>query len=156
MVRLERRSPDQYTSEMSYPSFLFYQEHAHTLSAAMAVLADEGKMAWDYPVRKYLPWFHLSDPRADRLVTLRDEGHVRTLTRAEYEALCRETGKVTNPDALLDFLHRHLTSATENIQANEDGVVVTLGYGDWQRVMAVQMVLARYVRAVAEPEAIED
>jgi predicted permease len=38
LVRLERRSPDQYSSEMSYPSFLFYQEHAHTLSAAIAVL----------------------------------------------------------------------------------------------------------------------
>jgi CubicO group peptidase (beta-lactamase class C family) len=41
-------------------------------TAAMAVLADEGKMAWDDPVRKHLPWFHLADPRADRLVTLRD------------------------------------------------------------------------------------
>jgi hypothetical protein len=57
---------------------------------------------------------------------------------------------------LLDFLHRHLTSATENIQATEDGAVVTLTYADWQRVMAVQMVLARYVRAVAEPEAIDE
>lgn len=38
LVRLERRSPDQYSSETSYPSFLFYQEHAHTLSAAMAVM----------------------------------------------------------------------------------------------------------------------
>ena len=38
LVCLERRSPDQYTSEMSYPSFLFYQSNAHTLSAAMAVL----------------------------------------------------------------------------------------------------------------------
>lgn len=38
LVRLERRSPEQYTSEMSYPSFLFYREHARTLSAAMAVL----------------------------------------------------------------------------------------------------------------------
>jgi hypothetical protein len=38
LVRLERRSPDQYSSQMSYPSFLFYKEHAHTLSAAMAVL----------------------------------------------------------------------------------------------------------------------
>jgi pSer/pThr/pTyr-binding forkhead associated (FHA) protein len=56
---------------------------------------------------------------------------------------------------LLDFLHRHLTGATENIQANDEGVVITLSYADWQRVMAVQMVLARYVRAVAEPEAID-
>jgi hypothetical protein len=57
---------------------------------------------------------------------------------------------------LLDFLHRHLTLATENIRANEEGVQVTLGYADWQRVLAVQMVLARYVRAVAEPETLED
>src|SRR5947208_245246 len=55
---------------------------------------------------------------------------------------------------LLDFLHRHLTQSTENIRANEDGVQITLGYADWQRVMAVQMVLARYVRAVAEPDAL--
>ena len=38
LVRLERRSADQYTNQMSYPSFLFYQKHAHMLSAAMAVL----------------------------------------------------------------------------------------------------------------------
>jgi pSer/pThr/pTyr-binding forkhead associated (FHA) protein len=57
---------------------------------------------------------------------------------------------------LLDFLHRHLSTATENIQANEEGSQVTLGYADWQRVLAVQMVLARYVRAVAEPESLED
>jgi predicted permease len=38
LVRLERRSPNSYTSEMAYPSFAFYREHARTLSAAMAVL----------------------------------------------------------------------------------------------------------------------
>jgi predicted permease len=38
LVRLERRSPNAYTSEMAYPSFLFYREHAKTLSAAIAVL----------------------------------------------------------------------------------------------------------------------
>ncbi|GGG67244.1 ABC transporter permease [Edaphobacter dinghuensis] len=38
IVRLERRSPDNYTSEMAYPSFDFYREHAKTLSATMAVL----------------------------------------------------------------------------------------------------------------------
>jgi CubicO group peptidase (beta-lactamase class C family) len=41
-------------------------------AAAIGVLADEGKMAWDDPVRKHLPWFRLSDPLADRDVTLRD------------------------------------------------------------------------------------
>ncbi|MGC1385459.1 MAG: ABC transporter permease [Candidatus Acidiferrales bacterium] len=38
IVRLERRSPSNYTSEMAYPSFLFYRKHAQTLSATMAVL----------------------------------------------------------------------------------------------------------------------
>jgi len=57
---------------------------------------------------------------------------------------------------LLDFLHRHLTAATENIQANDDGTEVRLGYGDWQRVLAVQMLLARYVRAVAEPDLLDE
>jgi predicted permease len=38
LVRLERRSPQAYTAEMAYPSFLFYRDHARTLSAAVAVL----------------------------------------------------------------------------------------------------------------------
>lgn len=38
IVRLERRSLDNYNSEMAYPSFLFYRDHSRTLSAAMAVL----------------------------------------------------------------------------------------------------------------------
>jgi pSer/pThr/pTyr-binding forkhead associated (FHA) protein len=57
---------------------------------------------------------------------------------------------------LLDFLHRHLTAATDNINTDDEAAFVTLRYGDWQRVLALQMVLARYVRAVAEPEALED
>jgi hypothetical protein len=57
---------------------------------------------------------------------------------------------------ILDFLHRGLTAATENIQAKEDGSQVTLAYADWQKVLAVQMLLARYLRAVAEPDALND
>jgi pSer/pThr/pTyr-binding forkhead associated (FHA) protein len=57
---------------------------------------------------------------------------------------------------LLDFLHRHLSSATEHIRATDEGSQVTLSYPDWQRVLAVQMVLARYVRAVAEPDALDE
>ncbi len=41
-------------------------------AAAASVLADEGRLAWDDPVRKHLEWFRLSDPLADRDVTLRD------------------------------------------------------------------------------------
>jgi predicted permease len=38
LVRLERRSPTAYTSEMAYPSFVFYRDHAKTLAGAAAVL----------------------------------------------------------------------------------------------------------------------
>jgi predicted permease len=38
LVRLERRSPNDYGSEISYPSFEFYRDNARTLSAVMAVL----------------------------------------------------------------------------------------------------------------------
>src|SRR2546421_11726724 len=30
-------------------------------TTAIALLADEGKLAWDDPVRKHVPYFHLSD-----------------------------------------------------------------------------------------------
>jgi CubicO group peptidase (beta-lactamase class C family) len=41
-------------------------------TTAMAMLVDEGKMAWDDPVPKHVDYFHLSDPLADANVTLRD------------------------------------------------------------------------------------
>jgi hypothetical protein len=53
---------------------------------------------------------------------------------------------------VFDYLHRALTSAVENISANEEGTEVKLGYGDWQTVQAVQMLLARYSRNVSEPD----
>ncbi len=56
---------------------------------------------------------------------------------------------------ILDFLHNGITAATENIQAPEDGSQVTLSFPDWQKVLAIQMLLARYLRAVAEPETLE-
>lgn len=56
---------------------------------------------------------------------------------------------------ILDFLHQGLTVATENIEAKEDGSQVTLGFSDWQKVLAVQMLLARYLRAVAEPDSLD-
>lgn len=52
---------------------------------------------------------------------------------------------------ILDYLHQGLTQATDNIQARDDGTQVTLEYADWQRALAVQMLLARYLRMVADP-----
>ena len=38
----------------------------------MAMVVDDGKLAWDDPVRKHLNYFHLRDTVADSAVTLRD------------------------------------------------------------------------------------
>jgi CubicO group peptidase (beta-lactamase class C family) len=41
-------------------------------ATALAMLVDEGKVRWDEPVRKHVPFFRLADPLADEGVTLRD------------------------------------------------------------------------------------
>ena len=56
---------------------------------------------------------------------------------------------------ILDFMHRGLTCATDNLQAKDDGSQVNLSFADWQRVLAVHMLLARYLRAVVEPDSLD-
>jgi CubicO group peptidase (beta-lactamase class C family) len=41
-------------------------------ATAIAMLVDDGKMAWDDPVRKHIEFFRLSDPLANEHVTIRD------------------------------------------------------------------------------------
>lgn len=41
-------------------------------AAALAILVDEGKLRWDDPVSKYLPWLRLSDPLATSDLRVRD------------------------------------------------------------------------------------
>jgi hypothetical protein len=52
---------------------------------------------------------------------------------------------------IFDYLHKGLTTAVENIEANEDGTEVRLGFAEWQTIQAVQMLLARYGRSISEP-----
>ncbi len=53
---------------------------------------------------------------------------------------------------ILDYLHRGLATATEQIVANEDGSQVRIPFAEWQKVQAVELLLARYLRGIAEPE----
>jgi hypothetical protein len=53
---------------------------------------------------------------------------------------------------IFDYLHRGLTTAVENIDANEEGTEVRIGFAEWQTIQAIQMLLARYGRTIAEPE----
>jgi hypothetical protein len=53
---------------------------------------------------------------------------------------------------IFDYLHRGLTSAVENIDANDDGTEVRIGFAEWQTIQAVQLLLARYSRLLTEPQ----
>ena len=57
---------------------------------------------------------------------------------------------------ILEFAHQGLIGATEDVEIKEDGTEVTLTYQDWQRILAVQMILARYIRAITEPDTLQD
>ena len=55
---------------------------------------------------------------------------------------------------LLDFLHRGITSALFDLRPSDDGTAVTIAYPEWQKIQAVQMLLARYLRGVADPDSL--
>jgi CubicO group peptidase (beta-lactamase class C family) len=44
----------------------------HMTASSLAILVDEGKLSWDDPVQKHIPWFKLSDPWASENVTIKD------------------------------------------------------------------------------------
>jgi pSer/pThr/pTyr-binding forkhead associated (FHA) protein len=56
---------------------------------------------------------------------------------------------------ILDFLHHHLSRATQAPQANEEATQVTLTFADWQCILSVQKLLARYLRAITEPDLLD-
>jgi CubicO group peptidase (beta-lactamase class C family) len=62
-------------------------------SAALATLVDEGKLRWDDPVTKYLPYFQLYDPYVTREMTVRDLlSHRSGLATFGGDLLWYETG----------------------------------------------------------------
>jgi pSer/pThr/pTyr-binding forkhead associated (FHA) protein len=57
---------------------------------------------------------------------------------------------------IFDFLHRAMSQSVDRIKSNDDGTQVTLDYGTWQKVLAIGMLLAKYHRAITEPESWEE
>ncbi len=84
-------------------------------SLAVAMLVGDGKMAWDEPVRKHVPFFHLADPLADADVTIRDllchrtgvGGHELLWYKAPWglEERIRKIGKVELEDSFRTRFH---------------------------------------------------
>jgi CubicO group peptidase (beta-lactamase class C family) len=67
--RRELGKPDPVTADTVFPLASCTKSFT---ALALGMLADEKALDWDDPVRKHVPFFHLSDPLADRDVTLRD------------------------------------------------------------------------------------
>ena len=57
---------------------------------------------------------------------------------------------------ILDFLHRGLATASDQISATEDGSLIRIPFSEWQKIQAVEMLLARYFRAISEPDTMSD
>jgi pSer/pThr/pTyr-binding forkhead associated (FHA) protein len=56
---------------------------------------------------------------------------------------------------ILDFLHHHLSRATQQVKGNDEGTEITLSFADWQAVLAVQNLLAKYLRAITDPDVLQ-
>jgi pSer/pThr/pTyr-binding forkhead associated (FHA) protein len=65
-------------------------------------------------------------------------------------------GQAARVAEIFDYLHQGLATALENIQGNEEATHVRLPYSEWQKIQAVQAILARYLRGVAEPDTLTD
>lgn len=92
------------------------------------------------------------DAKAD--VTVHDDGKLYLGNHALPPLPQKLTpAQVARLAEILDFLHRGLSSAVENLEANDEGTEVSLTFADWQRVQMVQMLLARYLRLVSDPDA---
>ncbi len=75
-------------------------------TAAIAMLVDEGKMAWDDRVRDHLPWFTLSDPWVSEHITVRDLlSHRVGIGRLTGNRLRFMPGR--DPETIMDFV-RHM------------------------------------------------
>jgi hypothetical protein len=53
---------------------------------------------------------------------------------------------------MLDFLHRSLSGVIPCAQMTEDGTEVHLDFATWQKLLQTELLLARYCRAITDPD----
>lgn len=93
---------------------------------------------------------------------LRDEVRVTSaglfIGNREFPPLPKQLGpsQAARLAEILDFFHRALSQVTDKVRANADGTQVTLDFEQWQKVLQLEMLLARYHRAITEPDSWED
>ena len=85
-------------------------------AAAVGMLVQEGKLDWDDPVSKYLPWFRLYDAHATGLMTVRD-------------LLCHRAGLGTWAGDMLQFSTYPPREVLERVRHIEPAYPFRAGYG---------------------------
>ena len=75
-------------------------------------------------------------------------GNARTTDGWGYSGPPAEASRNARLAEIFDYLHRGITTAVENMDSNEEGTEVKLGFNEWQTIQAVQLLLARYTRAM--------
>ncbi len=53
---------------------------------------------------------------------------------------------------VLNYLQRSMSQATQHVHSTEEGTRIVLDYAVWQRILQIQMLLARYQRAITDPD----
>ena len=53
---------------------------------------------------------------------------------------------------LFEYLHRQLTLATESMSASDEDSDISLKYSDWQKIQSIHLILAKYARAIIDPD----
>lgn len=53
---------------------------------------------------------------------------------------------------LFEYLHRQLTLATESMCAVDEDSDISLKYSDWQKIQSIHLILAKYARAIIDPD----
>jgi len=55
---------------------------------------------------------------------------------------------------MLTFLHRSLSTVLPAVQTSEDGAEVRLDFPTWQKLLQTELLLARYCRAITDPDSV--
>jgi CubicO group peptidase (beta-lactamase class C family) len=111
---------------------------------AIAMLVDEGKVAWDDPVSRHLPWFQLPDPYLTGHVTVRDA--LRHTSGVRNADLLWDREDLTTREVLERMRFVPATAALRsnwvyhNVMYQAAGEIVTAASGiPWERFVATRI-----------------
>ena len=103
-------------------------------AAALGLLVEDGKIEWDAPVIRYLPWFQMWDPYVTRELTVRDllvHRSIKTALADRKAIYEKVTGKILSEGGIIYLYHRLVIIAhserLEGYKQMPDGLVRVVG-----------------------------